>query len=133
MFRGRGLLRIVLAALLIGGLLSLGSYFGWAHGYNAGLIAADGGAQPLGPYPYPHYGFGFFPFFFGFGLIFKIGFLFLIFMVFGRLFRFGWGGLAGGPRGGYDSRVWRHDPPPWGKERRRPGADAEPDDEVKSY
>jgi hypothetical protein len=133
MFRRRGFFRIVLVALLIGGLFSLGSYFGWMQGYNAGLAATDGGGgQAFGPYPY--YGFGPLgvPFFFGFGLIFKLAFFFLIFMLFARLFRFGWWGMAHGPRRGYDSYSWPHEAPPWNREGRRPWTDDPPEDQVRS-
>ncbi|MDX1523813.1 MAG: hypothetical protein R3264_19455 [Anaerolineae bacterium] len=133
-FRG-GVFRILFVLLLIGGLLSLGGFFGWSQGYTAGLAAADGGARAVGPYPV--YGFGFFPFFWGFGLIFKLGLLLLFFLFIGKIFRFWrWRG-AGGPQGSgwggpghYHPHGDRHHHrrPPWADRKGGPRGDTVDDE-----
>ena len=124
MFRGRGIFRILIMLLLIGGLLSLGGYFGYSQGFTAGIAATDGaavegGARAFGPYPYPYhygYGFGFFPLFFGFGIL-KLLFFFFILMFISKLFWFSRWRMAGGPGGWGKGPGWHHHgPPPWQKE-----------------
>jgi hypothetical protein len=108
---------LVLAAILIGtgnALFRAGFNQGYAQG---AVIAADGeaGRAPYLPYsPYwgggPYWGgpnFGFFPFF---PIIGFLLFGFLIFGLFGALFRGGWGRHWGYPPGGHPK--WRG-PHPW--------------------
>ena len=135
MFRGGWIVfRIIGTLILIGFLVAGGSmlyHAGQAQGYAAGLAAAgqeqtapapnNGMAPYYGMPPYygfaPYYGFGWgHLFFFPFGFLIVGGFLFLVFGVFGAIFRRrawghghgGYGPWAGGPGQGYPG--W---PPPW--------------------
>ena len=122
MFYRGGIFRIFFVALVIIGLLSLGGVMGWSQGFNAGVIAGDGGAQSFAPRAY--YGAGFSPFFFGFGLFFKLIFFLLIFSVLAKVFRF-WAGHRGGPPGGSwgKPKHGHQGPPPWHKEQEGTSAD----------
>jgi hypothetical protein len=120
MFRFGFVWRLLFALLVIGVLVAGGTALfraGWAQGYQVGALAtAPGGSgnAPALPYYYPPYAFyppfGFHPFGL-FGLVF--GF-FLIFFLFGGLFRFlGWRHWAG--HTGYGD--WSQGSvPPWAKE-----------------
>ena len=77
MFR-RGLIRGLFFLIIVGGLLSLGGYFGWSQGFSAGLATAVEGGVPA----YAPFAAGMAPVFWGVGLLFKVAFLFLFFMIF---------------------------------------------------
>jgi hypothetical protein len=104
--------RFILALLLVG-LLAAGGVAlfraGWAQGYQAGALSVApgsgvGGTTPGVPF-YPYLPYGFYPFFPPFGIFAWIGGFFLLFFLFGGLFRlWGWRHWAGGP--GYG---------PWGR------------------
>ncbi len=143
MFRvGWIVFRIIGTLLLIGFLVAGGAmlyHSGQAQGYAAGLAAAGQGQTLPAPNPGyapfygmgPYYGFGWgHPFFFPFGFLVVGGFLFLVFGVFGAIFRRrawahgpgGYGPWAGGPRHGYPGG-----PPPWaGQPQPASPADAAP-------
>ncbi len=123
MFRGRIVVRIVLAitlvVVLVGGGMAL-YRAGWAQGYQAGTFISSGEGietvpmvpQFRGLWQQPFMsGFGF-PFF---GLCLGIGFIFLVlFLVGGLLKPWGRRRWAGHP---YHHGKWEHGPmPPWAKD-----------------
>ncbi len=133
MFR-RGILKVLVIALLLMGALMVGSYAGWSQGYMMGLAAGSGvEGSAVVPYGMPYgYGYGFHPFFWGIGLFFKFAFFFLFFMMIVKFFGFWAWHKAGGPAGHWGKhRHWHSETcPPWaaGKEGRPAAEEAKGDD-----
>lgn len=100
----RGVL-IGLAVLVLFGIGSAIHNAGWSQGFSMGLLAGGANGAKLAPYlvGYGTHGWGFGGFF---GLIFRIGFLVLLFALLARVFGFWrWRG-QGGPCGPHWHRHW---------------------------
>lgn len=104
----RGVL-IGLAVLVLFGIGSAIHNAGWSQGFSMGLLAGGADGAKLAPYlvGYGTHGWGFGGLIGGFfGLIFRIGFLVLLFALLARVFGFWrWRG-QGGPCGPHWHRHW---------------------------
>lgn len=130
MVRGRFVFAILGLVLLIS-LLVVGGYylvqFGWAQGYQAGLLTAGGETLPQIPFraiaPFGA-GFGILPILCFSALLFFFGLFLLRFLFFGRHFR-AWKKYGNRQEGGWD-HPWPHGPYWHGP----PTPDPEPDPEA---
>jgi hypothetical protein len=111
----------MIAMLIFVGLLLGGGYTAYRVGINQGYVlgAQESGLEPaeIAPqaqaFPQPHgrygYGYGFSPFFWGFGFFFKCLFGLFIFMMFSKIFFWGFGGRRWGRHGHWKHKHWKHD------------------------
>ena len=88
--------RVLVVGLVVAGLLTIGGYFGWSQGYEAGLIE-EGTARSYAP-------------FFGIGLFLKFLLVLVLVLLVSKIFFFRRWKHGGGRHGGPWGRHWHEHP-----------------------